>query len=391
MPRPTVIERARRYVAVMPAAVSGSNGHNATYAVACALVKGFSLSTDQARPLLQEFNQRCVPPWSDRELEHKLRQADSTSDAEPRGYLLGRGSQELGEAAPPRPAFKPLPKPEYDPAELKRFSGAWAQTVDLVWLANRSTVDPATVSAESFLSALYAPGENVVIFDNDKSQGQAVWPAEKPPLRGPRGVWFLAQPVDGLQHPNPRTGKLSRRSEESVIDWRYLVLESDAAPAREWLGVLAQLPLRIAAIYSSGGRSVHALVRVDARTKGHWDEQKARWFGKDAPAGRFLMRNGLDPGVLSAVRLSRLPGCYREEQQQWQKLLYLCPAPRLQPLVDLLPKRDVEEVWLAHARSVSDADETGGAWIKSGLRYYARVSPRLREALTSLMEAQRDE
>ena len=81
----TLIERARRYVAAMPAAISGSGGHDATFAAACALVKGFGLDVGEARPLLQQYNGRCDPSWSDREIEHKLQQADKTSDTEARG------------------------------------------------------------------------------------------------------------------------------------------------------------------------------------------------------------------------------------------------------------------------------------------------------------------
>lgn len=412
MPRPTLIDRARKYVAVMPAAVSGAGGHNATFAVACALVKGFGLSVDQARPLLQEYNQRCDPQWKPNEIEHKLTQADKTADGEARGYLAGAGQHEMGEAPAPRPAFRPRPQAQYDPERLKRFSGHWAKSVDLVWLANRSALDPATVDSAGFLKALYAPNENVLMFNKCNrqgaqiTQGEAMWPAEEPPKTGQYGVWFLPQPVDGQYHPNPRnidkeTGnaKPSRRSEESVTDWRYLVLESDSAPLREWLGVLVQLPLKICAIYTSGGRSVHALVRVDARTKGQWDDIKAGCFSKDAAAGRFLVTNGLDAGVLSAVRLSRLPGAWREgkvvnedqyqrfDRPELQKLLYICPNPRAVPLVDALPIRDVEDTWVAHAtHGISDADETGGAWLKWGLRYYARVSDRVRTALTSLKD-----
>ncbi len=69
------VVRARAYVAKMPHAVAGAGGHNATFAVACRLVHGFGLSDVDAWALLCEFNARCAPPWSDRELRHKLRQA----------------------------------------------------------------------------------------------------------------------------------------------------------------------------------------------------------------------------------------------------------------------------------------------------------------------------
>jgi hypothetical protein len=399
----TIIERARRYVAVMPAATSGAGGHNATFAVACALVKGFDLSVDLARPLLAEYNGRCQPPWSERELEHKLRQAETTADTEARGYLIGQGKHEVGAIADDRGSdrranrvWSERPKPVYDPERLREFAGPWAQEVDLVWLANRSSHDPASISSGLFLELLYRSDERVLCFTevnkdgNPWTQGEAVWPREEPPARGKCGVWYLAQPVDGEYHLNPRTGKTSRRSEEAVSRWPFLVLESDEAPLREWLGALARLPLRITAIYTSGGRSVHALVRIDALTKGHWDDLVKRQMEVGL---RFLVMNGADKGVFSAVRLTRLPGAWREgkmkegryvrfERPQCQKLLYLNTDPAARPLCELPPRRDVEQEWCDLAvRERADADDSGGEWIAEGLGYYARVSARCRDAL----------
>jgi hypothetical protein len=393
----TLLERARRYVAVMPAGQSGSGGHNATFAAACALVKGFGLSIDEARPILQEFNGRCSPPWSDAEIEHKLRSADGSADPEPRGYLIGDRNDPRGSIGSLAPAKREsAPKPVYDPERLKTFAGDWAKVVDLVWLANRSHYDPAEVDAAGFLSLLYGSNERVVVFTKEYSQGQALWPDDEVPTTGRCGVWYLAQPVDGVSYPNPRSkgGTLSRRSEESVTTWRYLVLESDSAPLREWLGALVQLPLKIAAIYSSGGRSVHALVRVDAATKKHWDDMKLRM----APGLRFLILNGADKGVLSAVRLTRLPGCLREGKEkdgvytrfptpQMQKLLYVNPRPEARPLAEQFAKRDVESEWMKTAeagRAAADVNEKD--WIEEGLRYYAPVSPQIREALKTYGE-----
>ncbi|HRQ87534.1 MAG TPA: hypothetical protein PLA50_01980 [Bacteroidia bacterium] len=394
----TLLERARRYVAAMPPAISGSGGHDATFAAACALIKGFGLSVSEARPLLAEYNGRCDSPWSERELEHKLQQADKTQDPQPRGYLVGKGKIERGSGgegsvSEPRTDYRPpRPKPQYDERRLREFAGEWAKEVDLLWLANRSTVDPAMVTTEDFLGMLYGSREKVLAFSqvNGKgvpwTQGEAIWPDEEPPSTGRCGVWFLAQPVSGEFVPNPRTGKESRRSEESVLRWPFLVLESDDAPLREWMGALARLPLRIAAIYTSGGRSVHALVRVDAVTKPHWDDLVKRQM---QPGLKFLILNGADPGVFSAVRLTRLPGAFREgkmKEGRWlrfprpelQKLLYVNPTPVARPLCEIPPQRDVEEEWCGRPATESD-EETVGA-----LGYYARVSARCRERLEDL-------
>ena len=66
--------RARAYLANLPPAISGQGGHNATFRAACWLVR-LGLSEVESMILLREFNQRCQPPWTEKELEHKLRDA----------------------------------------------------------------------------------------------------------------------------------------------------------------------------------------------------------------------------------------------------------------------------------------------------------------------------
>lgn len=105
--------------------------------------------------------------------------------------------------------------------------------------------------------------------------------------------------------------------------WRYAVLESDEADADDWLRCLVQMPLPIASICESGGRSVHALVRVDAASKADWDYL----MGKIKPV---LITLGADPGALTAIRLSRLPQAMRGERRQG--LLYLNPQPSAKPI-----------------------------------------------------------
>lgn len=87
--RLAVIERAVRYLAKIPPAISGQGGHNRTFDAARSLVWGFDLDIDMAFSLLAaHYNPRCVPQWSEKELAHKVKQADSTTFGKPRGWLL---------------------------------------------------------------------------------------------------------------------------------------------------------------------------------------------------------------------------------------------------------------------------------------------------------------
>jgi len=142
---------------------------------------------------------------------------------------------------------------------------------------------------------------------------------------------FLTNPGDGLYHPNMREqNKLSRRSEESVTSWRYMVVESDVADPEDWLRAVVQLPLQIVAIYTSGGKSIHLLVRVDAGSKTEWDEIKNE-------LKPVLVTLGADPAALTAVRLSRLPQCWRGDKMQ--ELLYLSPDADGTPIIQMAEKK----------------------------------------------------
>ncbi len=72
---PSAFDRAQKYLATIPGAISGSGGSAHTFMVAQRLVRGFALSIGDAFDLMAQWNQTCSPPWSDRDLKRKLEQA----------------------------------------------------------------------------------------------------------------------------------------------------------------------------------------------------------------------------------------------------------------------------------------------------------------------------
>ena len=81
-----LLERARAYVAKVPPAIEGQGGDLHTFQLAAKLVRGFALSDADAFDLLRVWNQGCQPPWTDRELEEKIRGAGKYG-VEPIGAL----------------------------------------------------------------------------------------------------------------------------------------------------------------------------------------------------------------------------------------------------------------------------------------------------------------
>lgn len=263
----------------------------------------------------------------------------------------------MGKVPPMPEAPRKEKRPAYDAAKLASFAARCPFPITPAWLAERSPLPVPEVqgieTAERFLSAIYQPGERVLVFVKEFSQGCFLWEAgggsyrlaDRPgvkavrsplPAGGPFGVWFLAQPVAGEWRPNPNNRdkagavKLGRRHGACVTSWRFLVLESDEAPAELWLRALVQLPLPIVAAYTSGGRSIHALVRVDASSKESWDSLRDDLVP-------ILCPLGADAAAMTAVRLTRLPGVMRHGSRAKDGKGQTYSAPRLQRLLWLNP------------------------------------------------------
>ncbi len=83
--------RALAYLDKLPSAISGQGGHSTTYTAATVLVHGFELDPEQALGiLLDHYNPRCEPPWTEKELRHKVEDAAKKPHDQPRGWLLNQ-------------------------------------------------------------------------------------------------------------------------------------------------------------------------------------------------------------------------------------------------------------------------------------------------------------
>jgi|GEM_PF-3235566 len=306
--------------------------------------RGYNLTDEEIRRDIEQHSPERIP--QDR-LKREVDRAFATCGAAP--LPPPKDSQNARIPAQilcpdPKPR-QPKEKPKFIPSKLERFARR-CNGFDFADLKARSPIRPHTRTPASFLHALYRPGEKVIVFDIYESQGVGTLtrggdlePYDatclnymKKPRPG-KGAWFLANPVDGKtiyldrlkteKKPDGRTC----RAEENLTAFRYLVVESDKADPLLWLAALVQLPLPIAAVYSSGGKSIHALVRIDARDKQHFLDLKAK-------VARPLVILGADDSAMTAVRLTRLPQCYRAEKDRWQELYFLNPNPAATPICE---------------------------------------------------------
>ncbi len=361
---PAMASRALNYVLALPSSVQGQGGHDSAFRVAAVLCQGFAMERAEALAVMREWNHlRANPPWSDRELEHKVDSALSRPGEKPCGYLLrssrspGRSTSREWEGVVAAPAGTRQERlPAFNPRALAAAAAQCRRGITLDWLADRSPVAVPPVvdqiadgraTARLFIETLFQPGERLLIFTRFYSQGDfmveaggASWRlAEKPgvpaapspvPSGGREDLWFLTAPVSGQWvKTTDAEARLSRRCEGAIERWPFILLESDHAEESLWLRALATLPLPIAALYTSGGKSVHALVRIDCSGKAEFDSVRDILRAVLCPLGA-------DGAAMTAVRLSRLPGCLRHGSRRGEDYLRY-DQPRLQRLVYLNP------------------------------------------------------
>ena len=215
---------------------------------------------------------------------------------------------------------KPKPKPMTAEAFIQRGDGAteadWfeASPARIHW-------EPGYRDAMALLGALYKRNEYVFCGERYES---AVKTADEWRVRAECGYFvpphFVVNPLTGQEHPLP-DGKLSRRGDSAVASFRYVVAEMDNLSKPDQLAFWwAFRSAPISALIDSGGKSIHAILRVDCETRADWEREIE---GKLFP--RVLVPLGCDPACRNEARLSRLPGHYRAEKGAWQRLLYLNP------------------------------------------------------------------
>jgi len=116
------------------------------------------------------------------------------------------------------------------------------------------------------------------------------------------GAWCRINPMDGTGVRN-----------DNVTDFRHVLAESDTLPIAKQLAIIKALNLPCSAIVHSGGKSIHAIVRVDAGTDPKLYRERVDFLFQ------VLDRNGfkVDRQCRNPSRLSRMPGLPRKGQKQY--------------------------------------------------------------------------
>lgn len=128
--------------------------------------------------------------------------------------------------------------------------------------------------------------------------------------------------------PNPLTGReartqsgtVSMRGNANIIQYKFMLLESDSLPKEKQIPLIKSLGLKVAALIYTGGKSIHAWIKTpEISTSDEWENEiKNKCFS-------ILGHLGFDKATSNPARLSRLPGVFRSDKAKWQQLLFLNP------------------------------------------------------------------
>ena len=307
----TTLERAALWLAKVPPAVSGQNGHSTTYTAAVGLVHGFGLSDTDAFALLSQWNCSCQPPWQDREILHKIRQANQKSHSKPRGHLAesshtqGTAPFDITKVAFNKPKPVPVTQKTVGHDEPDAPSNPPAAPV------------PASHDAsefQRFLQSAFAPTEVVCICEQVED-GKPMTSGSFLPIEDwiarfddPESILFRSDRTDGVfVRINPFRPSLYSGSDNDVAAYRHVLVEFDDKPKAEQEQLLRSSGLPISVLIDSGGKSIHAWVRVDAPNRKEWDARRDLIYSSIP---------GVDPKNKNPSRFSRLPGAWRGDQKQ---------------------------------------------------------------------------
>lgn len=205
-------------------------------------------------------------------------------------------------------------------------------------------MDPAE-QLRAFVNALYKPGELLNVVRNTDANGkphgwgitdtrEGMTERAGEVLRGcdPKAGAFVrcnpvcdAETLERMQREREASGKKRRNaySNEHITAPRHVLVESDPEDAAgmtadelranklHQLDTIRRLRLPCAAIVDSGNKSVHAIVRVDAKDADEYRQRVARLYA-------VCDANGLpvDQSCKNRARLVRLPGAVRGESAQ---------------------------------------------------------------------------
>jgi hypothetical protein len=330
----TPTDRCRAYVERMEGAVSGQDGHARTLAAARVIFWGFDLSPSEGWPILLDYNQKCSPPWTTKELEHKMKEAMKPDAKFRRGHLLGDSCGHRGGTKKPSPWRAP-----YDAAKaerertatkaktaLQKITQDYAWAPEDVWNDSPAILDDETSVNPAMLLTLF-PRDAVVwtgeVNDSGHSKNWRNFRAVEIWLKMAR----KGLTVGPMIAPGTFQHGTTRRAKAGLVATPFTVLDFDTLPdgskpdTEEGRAALMTLALSVtrwlrekmgaglAAILKTGGKGVQVWFKT-----GSLDVEGLRDISESWGLDKGLIGHGEHP--------ARLPGAVHQKTGRTATLLW---------------------------------------------------------------------
>lgn len=115
------------------------------------------------------------------------------------------------------------------------------------------------------------------------------------------GAWIRFNPLDGKGVKN-----------DNVTEYRYALVESDTLDIARQYSLMLELQLPIAVMVHSGGKSIHAIVKIDAGDYAEYRQRVDYLYAVCQKNGMEIDKQNRNPS-----RLSRMPGVTRKGKPQY--------------------------------------------------------------------------
>lgn len=297
--------RFRSYVRKMDTARQGAGGRLQAFKF-CSKAFEFKLHEDEAWGELLEWDKACSPSWASTNELGDLRGILSwvyRNPSRPFGHMI----ESQGRHALPRLASMParksavLPPPAELPAPVALPTEAIPPSRAILASFEQGEIIRVQLQVAQRKEGAWMPKG----FGEFMTREQVVAALDADALRGNKdaGIYMGQNPV------RPGLDDQTAAKDEGVAAFRHALVEFDRVPLEQQFAIILATRLPVSAVVYSGGKSLHAWVRVNAADRETYKQRVAAIHALPLLAG-------MDKANKNPSRLSRLPGARRGDKVQ---------------------------------------------------------------------------
>jgi RecA-family ATPase len=310
-------ERAWRYLEAAGGAAQGDR-NNVLNRLSYAIMERFpGLSQSEHMELMQRWGASCSPAMNESEV---VKTASSAWHGALKNGVVGTKQKAIASRDHGFPRIASSRPPTAPPAKTAEESLP-AKSYDLESASDDMLPAPMTDGTVQLLKTVFRSGEKIRIVPAVRADDGGEVPD------GSGFVFTLEQWLERLSKANGNPNNIWTKSDRTGIyiginpggtkdsdisAFRHALIEFDEGLTlgQQWQ-LYQQSRLPIAAVIYSGGKSVHAWVKVDANSREEYQKRVGLLFKHFEDSGLKLDTHNRNP-----ARLSRLPNCVRFDKRQ---------------------------------------------------------------------------